>query len=227
MNTGELKKHFRKVFGENDSPIKFVRAPGRINLIGEHTDYNNGFVLPVAIDRFIFIAGRGRDDEKIIIYSKDKNEKAESKLGEISPNKNWTDYLLGVYYFLLKEGNNSLRGAEIFFTGDIPIGKGLSSSAWRQNIFSLLSSSWNCLTVSVRPDTTQRDGAFIAAIARSLLSRFSTSSAGSLTESMDPPGRLCIKRPRVATRNRASSRENTPVALPEESAFGAYGCSAR
>lgn len=125
-----LKQNFLSVFGENKNPIKFVKAPGRINLIGEHTDYNDGFVLPVAIDKFIFMAGRVRNDKKIVIYSDNEKEKVETDLDAIHPNKNtqWVNYPLGVYHFLQKE-TNKLQGVEIFFSGDIPIGKGLSSSA--------------------------------------------------------------------------------------------------
>ena len=130
MDAQKFKKNFLSVFGEDKNPISFVRAPGRINLIGEHTDYNNGFVLPVAIDRFIFMAGRERNDKKIIIYAGDKYKKIEVDLNEISPQKNnqWVNYLLGVYYFL-KEEKYKLNGVEIFFIGNIPRGKGLSSSA--------------------------------------------------------------------------------------------------
>lgn len=130
MDKKKLKKDFLNIFGENGNPVRLVRAPGRINLIGEHTDYNNGFVFPIAIDRFIFMAGRKRNDKKIIIYAVDKNETVEINLDEIYPRKNnqWANYLLGVYSFL-KEEKYQLNGVEIFFVGDIPRGKGLSSSA--------------------------------------------------------------------------------------------------
>ncbi len=125
-----LKQNFLSVFKEKSNPIKFVKTPGRINLIGEHTDYNDGFVLPVAIDKFIFMAGRVRNDKKIVIYSDNEKEKVETELNAIHPNKNtqWVNYPLGVYHFLQKE-TNKLQGVEIFFSGDIPIGRGLSSSA--------------------------------------------------------------------------------------------------
>ena len=131
MDIQQLRKNFLNIFGEKQNPPIFVKSPGRINLIGEHTDYNDGFVLPVAIDRFIFMAGRARNDEKICIYSDNKNEKFEADLNEISPDNNnrWVNYILGVYYFLQKEQKNKLKGVEIFFSGNIPIGKGLSSSA--------------------------------------------------------------------------------------------------
>ncbi|HIE43749.1 MAG TPA: galactokinase [Candidatus Omnitrophica bacterium] len=130
VDTLQLKRDFLSVFGEGCNPIKFVKAPGRINLIGEHTDYNNGFVLPVAIDRFIFIAGRKREDERIFIHAGDRGEEIQRSLRGIFPRSNpkWADYLLGVFKFL-REENYPVKGAEIFFRGDIPVGKGLSSSA--------------------------------------------------------------------------------------------------
>ena len=130
MDKEKLKKDFLNIFGENGNPIRLVKAPGRINLIGEHTDYNNGFVFPIAIDRFIFMAGRKRNDKKIVIYAVDKDEKVETNLNEIYPRKNnqWANYLLGVYSFF-KEEKYQLNGVEIFFVGNIPRGKGLSSSA--------------------------------------------------------------------------------------------------
>jgi galactokinase len=130
MDIQKLREEFLNIFGENESSIRFVKAPGRINLIGEHTDYNDGFVLPVAIDRFIFMAGRQRDDKKLIIYAEDKNRKVETNCDEIFPKKDikWANYSLGVYYFLKKE-KYKLKGAEILLKGEIPIGKGLSSSA--------------------------------------------------------------------------------------------------
>lgn len=131
MDIQQLRQDFLSVFGENQNPIRCVKAPGRINLIGEHTDYNNGFVLPVAIDRFIFMAGRKRNDKKIVIYSVNKDEKVETGLNELSlqNNSQWANYLLGVCSLLKKEAKNKLHGVEIFFTGDIPMEKGLSSSA--------------------------------------------------------------------------------------------------
>jgi len=130
MDLDGLKKDFLSIFGESKNPIRSVKAPGRINLIGEHTDYNEGFVLPVAIDRFIFMAGRARNDGKIILYANDQNEKVKTDLNELSGNKKnpWANYLLGVYHVLKKE-KYKLKGVEIFFTGDIPQGRGLSSSA--------------------------------------------------------------------------------------------------
>ncbi len=106
-----------------------VRAPGRINLIGEHTDYNSGFVLPCAIDKEITIEGKGRKDKRAILYSLNFNQKVEINLRE-KPKKrgDWSDYSLGVIDQYQKKGF-SLSGMEIRISGNIPLGAGLSSSA--------------------------------------------------------------------------------------------------
>jgi galactokinase len=119
---------FRKVFGA--SPEIVVRAPGRVNLIGEHTDYNDGFVLPAAIDRAITYAGRRRIDRRVRVYSEDFNSTAEFDLDDIqAESKNtWSNYLRGVTKFLEADAHR-LSGADIAFGGDVPREAGLSSSA--------------------------------------------------------------------------------------------------
>jgi len=121
-------KGFKEHFG--GEPEVLVRAPGRVNLIGEHTDYNDGFVLPVAIDRDIMVASRSRDDDLARIYSLDFGAMAQFSLDDIcydSENK-WSNYPRGVARFLQEEGYE-LRGLEAVVTGDIPQAAGLSSSA--------------------------------------------------------------------------------------------------
>ena len=119
---------FKDEFGED--PAFIVRAPGRVNLIGEHTDYNDGFVFPMAIDRATWIALRPRDDNKVFAISADLNDKQEFQLDDLSrPQKtDWIDYLIGVAW-ALQENGYSLNGWEGVVTGDVPIGSGLSSSA--------------------------------------------------------------------------------------------------
>lgn len=106
------------------------RAPGRVNLIGGHTDYNDGFVLPVAIDRAIYLLGRPRPDRRVRVYSCDFQEKSRFHLDDISYDKDveWINYLQGVAHFIQKAGYE-LRGFDAVIKGDVPRGAGLSSSA--------------------------------------------------------------------------------------------------
>ncbi|MCA9935010.1 MAG: galactokinase [Ardenticatenaceae bacterium] len=111
------------------SPTFLARGPGRVNLIGEHTDYNDGFVMPIAIDRALWIALRVRDDEQIAITSLDMGETAVFPLANLQPSQPaWLEYVKGVAWAMQSRGY-SLRGWEGVMAGDIPIGAGLSSSA--------------------------------------------------------------------------------------------------
>lgn len=107
-----------------------VRAPGRVELIGCHTDYNEGFVLPMAIDRQCVILARRRADRKVVVYSDLFAEKAEFDLNaEQQPgSSHWSKYAVGVATLLLREGKR-LGGADLYISCDIPAGGGLSSSA--------------------------------------------------------------------------------------------------
>ena len=110
-------------------PAFIVRAPGRVNLIGEHTDYNAGFVLPMAIDRALWVALRPRGDRRVLGYSLDLDETVEFSL-DSTPEKRagWGEYLKGVAWALDQAGY-PLQGWEGVVSGDVPIGAGLSSSA--------------------------------------------------------------------------------------------------
>jgi galactokinase len=114
--------------------IKFnsiiVRSPGRINLIGEHTDYNDGFVLPAAIDKAAYISLTPREDEEVHLYSMDLKDYYKTSVKNISSinNPNWPNYLLGVVAQFIKAGI-SIKGFDAALTADIPMGAGLSSSA--------------------------------------------------------------------------------------------------
>lgn len=119
-----------EVFEQNfeQKPI-IVRAPGRVNLIGEHTDYNNGFVLPASIDKAIYLAVSKRNDDEIHLISIDLNEKYIGSINKIEKNdQQWSLYILGVFDQFLKRGL-ILGGFNCVFSGDIPLGAGLSSSA--------------------------------------------------------------------------------------------------
>jgi len=110
------------------APEFLVRAPGRVNLIGEHTDYNDGFVLPMAIDRAVWIALRPRADKLVVVHSLDFGETVEFALDDLQKSRGWAEYLKGVAWGLQVAGCR-LTGWEGVMTGDVPIGAGLSSSA--------------------------------------------------------------------------------------------------
>jgi len=120
-------EQFRRRFG--DEPVWVVRAPGRVNLIGEHTDYNDGFVLPLAIDRAIWIALRPREDRRVYVYSADFDQQADFSLDElVNQRAGWIEYIKGTAWSLRVAGH-TLRGWEGVLLGDVPQGAGLSSSA--------------------------------------------------------------------------------------------------
>ena len=112
----------------NAKPEIIVRAPGRVNLIGEHTDYNDGFVLPMAIDRAVWLALRPRDDRQVRIYSLDLETESGFLMDSLTRDSDWIEYPKGIAYELQKNGCN-LRGFDAVMTGDVPRGAGLSSSA--------------------------------------------------------------------------------------------------
>ncbi len=105
-----------------------IQSPGRINIIGEHTDYNEGFVLPASIDKSIYVAISKREDQQIHLFSSNYQEYIEIALADIRPNQNWSTYILGVVDQVQKKGHH-LSGFNLVLDGDVPIGAGLSSSA--------------------------------------------------------------------------------------------------
>lgn len=113
----------------NNSPHTF-RAPGRVNLIGEHTDYNDGFVMPAAIDRSVYVRVWSREDRKLAIRSENFSDQVEFDLDEPNPQPrgHWSDYVVGVAVMLERAGHR-LRGAHLHIRGEVPLGSGLSSSA--------------------------------------------------------------------------------------------------
>jgi galactokinase len=111
-------------------PAFVARAPGRVNLIGEHTDYNDGFVLPMAIERAVWIALRPRDDRRVWLRSLDFDEVAELDLDALAhAGGGWAEYVRGVAWSLAQAGLPPTRGWEGIVAGDVPLGAGLSSSA--------------------------------------------------------------------------------------------------
>ena len=123
----EVVEVFARRFGGR--PVWLARAPGRVNLVGEHTDYNEGFVLPMAIDRAAWIAFRPRPDGRVHLFSLHFGEATEFDLGGLSKTgPAWAQYVKGVAWSLREDGH-ALRGFEGVLAGDVPIGAGLSSSA--------------------------------------------------------------------------------------------------
>ncbi len=117
---------FAERFG---APAALVaHAPGRVNLIGDHTDYNGGFVLPMAIDRATWIALRARPDRRVVCYSEGFQQTLEFDLDHLERGRGWGEYVKGVAW-ALEESGRRLQGWEGAVAGDVPIGAGLSSSA--------------------------------------------------------------------------------------------------
>lgn len=121
-----IRTAFRRCFGE---PALLVRGPGRVNLIGEHTDYNLGFVLPGTVDRAIWLAVKPRRDRLCRLYSADLDASVSTDLDALSRSEtHWANYLLGIYAELAADGK-TIPGVDCVFGGNIPIGRGMSSSA--------------------------------------------------------------------------------------------------
>ena len=118
---------FRDLYGR---PPRLFRAPGRVNLIGEHTDYNDGFVLPIALERDTVVAAAPREDRRLRARSADHGETGEIDLDHPpSPRRGtWLDYVEGTAR-VIEERMGRLRGADLLVAGDVPEGAGLSSSA--------------------------------------------------------------------------------------------------
>jgi galactokinase len=129
---------FRRLYGSADG-VRVFRAPGRVNLIGEHTDYNLGFVLPVALEMATFVATAPSPDGKLRLYSEQRGESFEwpaSGIGDLRPRRHWTDYPIGVAQELLRAGF-TLAPRNMLIRSTVPEGSGLSSSAALEVSFAL------------------------------------------------------------------------------------------
>lgn len=123
----QIKAKYKDIF-KND-PDLVAKSPGRINIIGEHTDYNEGFVLPTSIDKAVYVAIGRREDNLISLYAEDFNQDFQITLEDVKPSEiGWPNYILGVVN-QLKERGFQLSGFNLYIDGDIPVGAGLSSSA--------------------------------------------------------------------------------------------------
>jgi len=126
MDIERLKSTFRGIY--QTEPI-LVKSPGRINIIGEHTDYNGGFVMPAAIDKAIYVAVSKRDDEEIHLYSESYQASYTSSVAAIEKSDlSWANYVLGVADQMIKRGYK-ISGFNLYLDGNVPLGAGLSSSA--------------------------------------------------------------------------------------------------
>jgi galactokinase len=123
--TMDIERQFQQYFGNE---CRIAAAPGRVNLIGEHTDYNQGFVLPGAIDRNIHVAFSSNKDLKLNLVAPAFGEKFSFSLDEMRPVKGWPTYLLGMIHMAMPD-KKLPHGMDILITGDIPVGAGMSSSA--------------------------------------------------------------------------------------------------
>jgi galactokinase len=123
----ELAETFRSLYGGTP---RVYRAPGRVNLIGEHTDYNEGLVMPVAIDFSTWVAGAPRSDRRLRVRSENFSETVELDLDQphARGDRHWSDYPFGVA-IKLEQAGHKLRGANLLVRGEVPLGSGLSSSA--------------------------------------------------------------------------------------------------
>ena len=122
-----IQEKFEQLYGAGDTLT--VRSPGRVNLIGEHTDYNNGFVLPAAIDKAIYMVMRPRSDQQVRLFSFDLDQAFTGSVAElVASGLHWTDYILGVVQ-QVKATGHPVGGFDLVFGGDIPLGAGMSSSA--------------------------------------------------------------------------------------------------
>ena len=129
-DTADLRSRFHARFGNKGPAPRAFFAPGRVNLIGEHTDYNDGFVLPVALELGATVIATPRDDRRIRVHSQDLGQTAELDLDNPGSGKSgrWVDYIEGVAH-MVDSRIERLRGADLLVAGDVPRGAGLSSSA--------------------------------------------------------------------------------------------------
>ncbi|ADI13987.1 galactokinase [Truepera radiovictrix] len=122
----EVTEAFKTRYGA--PPEVLVRAPGRVNLIGEHTDYNDGFVLPMALERAAWLALRARPDDTVTVRSLELGDEVSFRLSALERGEGWAEYLKGSAWALQEDGFH-LRGFEGVLRSDVPLGAGLSSSA--------------------------------------------------------------------------------------------------
>ena len=128
----KIKEQFKQRFGTD---CVVYASAGRINLIGEHTDYNGGFVFPGAIDKYIMAAININGTDKVRVFSMDMDAYCEFGLNEEdAPQEQWARYIFGVCRETIKRGG-TVKGFDTVFAGNVPLGAGLSSSAALESCF--------------------------------------------------------------------------------------------
>lgn len=145
ISARDIQARFQELFRKE--PL-IIRAPGRINLIGEHTDYNDGFVMPAAVDKEIFFGIAASNDSRSVVYSLKYDERFEINLEDPRPiaEPRWANYLLGVLY-QFKEHGYPVKPFSCVFGGNIPLGAGMSSSAALECGFATALSEYHLLNV--------------------------------------------------------------------------------
>jgi len=132
MDLNQIREKFKALYGTEGT---MYTSPGRINLIGEHTDYNGGFVLPGAIDKGMYCEIKPNGTDKVRAFALDLEESVEFGLGEDDlPAKQWAKYIYGVCREMIKKGK-TVPGFDTVFSGDVPLGAGMSSSAALESCF--------------------------------------------------------------------------------------------
>jgi galactokinase len=133
-----IRQQFQQYFGKE---CLVAAAPGRVNLIGEHTDYNQGFVLPAAIDRYMYVAIAENETGLLEMYAREFDEHISFAIDDIHPVQGWATYLLGMVYQLMPE-KLLPKGLDVYVTGNVPVGAGMSSSAALCSAFGLALNSF-------------------------------------------------------------------------------------
>jgi galactokinase len=130
----DIRRQFQQYFGNE---YQIAAAPGRVNLIGEHTDYNQGFVLPGAIDRYIWVGLAPNSEQRLNVRAIEYGENYSFSLEDMHPVKGWPTYLLGMIYMVMPE-KRLPHGMDVVVSGNVPVGAGMSSSAALCSAFGLL-----------------------------------------------------------------------------------------
>ena len=202
LDLDALRQRYQEVADAAPEGLWF--APGRVNLIGEHTDYNDGFVLPFALDRKAVLAAGRRDDDTLVIVSLELGEQVTLPLADLAPGQDgWSAYLAGVVW-ALREAGHDVGGATLVLTSDVPLGAGLSSSA-----------AIECATVAAIADLYDLD---IAPMDRAKLARVAENAyVGAPTGLLDQAAStLCEKDAGLFLDCRSLEAEQVPLPLAEQ-----------
>lgn len=201
MNLSVLAAEFRARFG---SQPRLFRAPGRINIIGEHTDYSEGYVLPAAIDRWCVVAAAPNGLARLRVVSQTLGQEMEADLATLAPRGDWSDYVAGPAK-TLREAGLPIVGADLLIASDVPVGAGVSSSAALQ-----VAVTRALLALS----GIEADGAQVASWARASENRFVGMPCGIMDSFASAngveDGALLLD---------CRSLQATPAALPEGASF--------